>query len=177
MCDEDLLVRVGTGDRAAFMCLYDRFAPRVYGLLVKLMGERADAEDALQVVVLDIWRRAGGYNPELSSAASWILMVARARGIDAIRKRARTESADTSLVHNMEHMDTAPQHGLTGAMSGLLTVLTEEQRSVVELAFYRGLTREQIAGSLGVPVGTVKTRIRAAVKRLGEVLSEKGGGA
>ncbi len=172
MTDERLLALVGQGDRAAFTVLYDRFAPRMFGLLVKLLRSRSEAEDALQVVSLDLWRRADRYDPALGSAATWILMVTRARAIDALRGTARrvpvwTEQQD-AVAASEPSAKRDLEHGPALAMA--LQALPSEQRTALELAFYRGLTREEIAASLSIPVGTVKTRIRSAVRRLGAVL-------
>ncbi len=174
--DEDLLVRSGTGDRAAFMELHDRFAPRILGLLVKIMRNRTDAEDALQNVALDLWRRADGYDPALGSAQTWILMVARARGIDALRRTSKHVVSGVETAEPGAPAERAADPLGRGRVDRALAELPPEQRTPIDMAFYRGLTREQIAGSLGIPVGTVKTRIRMGLQRLGVALAEREGG-
>jgi RNA polymerase sigma-70 factor, ECF subfamily len=174
--DEELLVRSGTGDRGAFMELHDRYAPRILGLLVKIMRNRTDAEDALQNVALDLWRRAGAYDPALGSAQTWILMVARARGIDALRRSSRLVASGIETVEPGAPQEAAPDVMGRGRVDRALAELPPEQRTPIDMAFYRGLTREQIAGSLGIPVGTVKTRIRMGLQRLGVALAEREGG-
>ena len=174
--DEDLLTRSAGGDRAAFMQLHDRYAPRILGLLVKIMHSRTDAEDALQNVALDIWRRADSYNPALGSAQTWILMVARARGIDLLRKTGRAEKGGGDLAEMRAAADVPVRDGAERArVDRALEKLPPEQRTPIDMAFYRGLTREQIAGALGIPIGTVKTRIRMGVQRLGVLLGEPEG--
>ncbi len=178
LSDEQLLTRSAEGDRAAFMELHDRYAPRILGLLVKIMRNRTDAEDALQNVALDLWRRADSYNPALGSAQCWILMVARARAIDLIRKSARTTRGESVLADSdapapITHEPDAAQHT---RVHRALAALPPEQRTPIDMAFYRGLTREQIAGALNIPIGTVKTRIRMGVQRLGVLLAETEGG-
>lgn len=177
LADERLLALVGAGDRTAFSVLYDRFAPRMFGLLVKLLRNRDHAEDVLQVVSLDIWRRADRYDPALGTAATWLLMVTRARAIDALRGSARhvptwADQTDVESTPETQRADASPG---SPQLSAALDLLPVEQRTAVELAFYRGLTREEIAESLRVPVGTVKTRIRSAVRRLGASLGVGGG--
>lgn len=176
LADERLLALVGAGDRTAFTVLYDRFAPRMFGLLVKLLRNRDHAEDVLQVVSLDIWRRADRYDPALGTAATWLLMVTRARAIDAIRGSARHVPtwADQSGVESTPETQRADASPGAPQLSAALELLPGEQRTAVELAFYRGLTREEIAESLRIPVGTVKTRIRSAVRRLGTSLGVAG---
>ena len=178
--DEQLLTRSAVGDRAAYMELHDRYAPRILGLLVKIMRNRTDAEDALQNVALDIWRRAESYDPALGSAQTWILMVARARGIDLLRKTARAGRTAGALFESEAAPADAPvRDGADRSrVERALAALPPEQRTPIDMAFYRGLTREQIAGALGIPIGTVKTRIRMGVQRLGVLLAEtEGGGA
>lgn len=174
--DEELLVRSGAGDRAAFMELHDRFAPRILGLLVKIMRNRTDAEDALQNVALDLWRRAGAYDPALGSAQTWILMVARARGIDALRKNSRGLMSGVEMFEQGVPAEVMADPIGRGRVDRALAELPVEQRTPIDMAFYRGLTREQIAGALGIPVGTVKTRIRMGLQRLGVALAEREGG-
>lgn len=173
LADERLLALVGDGDRTAYTILYDRFAPRMFGLLTKLLRSPSHAEDVLQIVALDIWRRADRYDPALGSAATWLLMVTRARAIDAIRRSARNVAMglddrddDTAEPFRPEPVRVEHAPKLAAAME----MLPKEQRTAVELAFYRGLTREEIAASLSIPVGTVKTRIRSAIRQLGATL-------
>jgi RNA polymerase sigma-70 factor, ECF subfamily len=171
--DEALLVQAAAGDAQAFMVLYDRFAPRIFGLLIRIMRNRADAEDALQVVSLEIWRRAPMYNPALGSAASWILMIARARAIDALRAsgRALQEIDAGSMATDAHTSSDPPSSARSRQLTAAMQALPVEQRAAIEFAFYRGLTRDQAATALGVPVGTVKTRIRSGVRALAESLS------
>ncbi|MCC6321395.1 MAG: sigma-70 family RNA polymerase sigma factor [Phycisphaerales bacterium] len=173
--DETLVQRCAAGDRRAFEILYDRFAPRVFGLLVRLIGSREDAEDVLQEVMSETWARASRYDPSLGSAATWVLMLARSRGIDRIRKRRGMMT--TLAAAAREAPDTAPADAPADASPRLRAALEElpaEQRLVIEMAFYRGLTRDQIADALGIPVGTVKTRIRLGIRRLSEQGEELG---
>lgn len=171
--DEALLERAAAGDGLAFMSLYDRYAPRILGLLIKIMRNRADAEDALQIVSLELWRRTSAYNPALGSAATWILMIARARGIDCLRARGQpVEALDDAHLTSAPRQDSAPSSSPPSEhLSSAMQALPFEQRAAIELAFYRGLTREQAATALGVPVGTLKTRIRSGVRALASALS------
>lgn len=176
--DEDLIRKCATGDREAFEDFYDRFAPRVFGLLFKLIGRRDQAEDVLQEVMSEAWVRCSRFDPSLGSAATWVLMIARSRGIDAVRRKKGLNARMTSLAEGPARAlatgdsptpaSAPPQPMLRAALSAL----PPEQQTVIEMAFYRGLTRDQIAETLNIPVGTVKTRIRLGIRRL----SEQGGG-
>ena len=167
--DEDLLRQVAQGDSVAFAKLYDRYSPRVFGLALKLVGDRQDAQDVLQEVFLELWRRAPGFDASLGSAPAWILMIARGRSIDHIRKRMRQRKRVASVEPQepAQPMNTADAEWLARAVPGL----SQELREVVVLAYAHGLTREQIAQALGIPVGTVKTRLRAAVQQMSALLA------
>ncbi len=176
--DHDLLHQIAAGDATALSILYDRFAPRVLGLLSGFFRSRADAEDTLQEAFWTIWRTAGTYNPALCSPAGWIMMVARSRALDRVRKLGRDrliggDSVD-DLLPRLDHTPEAlPVHEPGYDTHSALDLLPDEQRQAVVLAFYRGLSREEIARVQGVPVGTVKTRIRSGVRRLRDILEDQ----
>src|SRR5689334_17378409 len=92
-----LLARAAAGDPKAFSILYDLYAPRMLGLLLKILRDRAEAEDALQGALLEVWRKAGAFDPAIGSPDTWILLIARARGIDALRKRTAAGRASAGL--------------------------------------------------------------------------------
>ncbi len=172
--DESLLMQVAGRDQNAFMGFYDRFAPRVFGLVSRLLGDAADAEDVLQDVMWEVWQKAGGFDPVLGSAGSWVLMMARARSIDRIRSRGRERARLESLRGSVppEWFAPATPRGDAEPVGEALRRLPAQNREVIELAFFGGLTRQQIAESVGIPAGTVKTRIRAGVRQLREMLQE-----
>lgn len=186
--DEELLVRAGAGDRGAYWLLYERFAPRMYGLLLKITNDRTDAEDALQDAAVHLWKSAEAYRPELGTAAAWALMLTRSRGLDLLRKRRRWRmDGSGGEEHEASAQAPAGENAVvckerTAQVRAAMNDLPDEQRTAIVLAFDHGLTREQIAEVLGVPVGTVKSRVRAAVGRLAVTLGlggdgSKGGGA
>lgn len=168
--DEDLLRRVAQGDSVAFALLYDRYSPRVFGLAIKLVGDRQGAQDVLQEVFLELWRRAPGFDASLGSAPAWILMIARGRSIDHIRKRAR----DRKRLESIEPPRGGGSPSVADAewLARVLPGLSPELQEVVHLAYAQGLTRDQIAQALGVPVGTVKTRLRTAVMQMSAALAQ-----
>jgi RNA polymerase sigma-70 factor (ECF subfamily) len=168
--DEDLLRRVAQGDSVAFAQLYDRYSPRVFGLAIKLVGDRQEAQDVLQDVFLELWRRAPGFDASLGSAPAWILMIARGRSIDHIRKRAR----DRKRLESIEPPSAGGSPTAADAewLARVLPGLAPDLQEVVHLAYAQGLTRDQIAQTLGVPVGTVKTRLRTAVLQMTAALAK-----
>lgn len=176
--DHDLLQQTAAGDPAAFSMLYDRFAPRMLGLLSGFFRSKTDAEDVLQEAFWSIWKTAGSYNPALCSPVGWIMMVTRSRALDRVRKLGRDRAGAPESVDDLaanissgpeSFTETEPSYDTRAA----LDLLPEEQRQSIVLAFYRGLSREEIARVQGVPVGTVKTRIRSGVRRLREILEEQ----
>lgn len=165
--DSDLLDRIAGRDREAFAAFYDRFAPRAFGLILRVIRNRTDAEDVLQEAFLQVWNQADRFDPLRSAPDAWVLMIARSRAVDRLRKR--------STVTTNEVPDPAteadPGAGLeraedAGRLTGALGHLPPEQREPIRLAFFQGLTHEQIAAHLSIPLGTVKTRIRLGMIRL-----------
>jgi RNA polymerase sigma-70 factor, ECF subfamily len=169
--DEDLLLRIAGGDDQAFAALYDRYSARVFGLIKKILRDSAEAEDVLQEVMWEVWRKASHFEARLGSPTSWILMLARARAIDRVRslQRRAKHAADFALEASEEPVFSHETMLEGSAALKLLEALPEEQRTVIALAFYNGLSREQIAELQGIPVGTVKTRIRNGVMRMREM--------
>lgn len=171
--DEQLLAAVARCDRAAFVRLYDRFAPQVFGWLVKVVG-RSSAEELLQETFLQVWNSATTYRPELATSRTWVFLIARSRAYDALRRSRRqprlaeldeaacTASPDDPLLHD-ERRDRLNQ---------ALATLPEEQRRPIDLAFYGGQTYEAVASLLDLPLGTVKTRIRLGMTRLRTLLKD-----
>ena len=157
-------------DRAAFQLLFDHFAPRVKGYLMRLGAGNAVAEDLAQEALLVVWRKAALFDPAKASASTWIFTIARNLRIDAIRKERRPEldPFDPSLLPQVERpsdetMDwVRAESRLRIALSGL----PREQAEIIELSFLAEKPHSIIASELGLPLGTVKSRIRLAMARL-----------
>lgn len=166
--DADLLTRIADRDTEAFAAFYDRYAPRAFGLALQLLRNRPDAEDVLQETFLQVWRSAGRYDPGRASAEAWLLMLARSRAVDRLRRRRAVGGSD-DLPDVPTGPDPAELPELRDEGCRLATALGHlppEQREPIALAFYRGMTHDQIARHLAVPLGTVKTRIRLGLTRL-----------
>src|SRR6478609_918987 len=142
--DGELIQRAATGDRSAFEDLYRRYARPVFGLALRRLGDRGRAEDAVQETFASIWRSAGSYRPDRGPGAPWLYAVARNAIVD--RARARTD---------------------------LPAELPEREREVISLAYWSGLSQSEVAEFLAIPLGTVKTRTRAALTRLSEILGDE----
>src|SRR5213592_2223274 len=172
--DGELIVRAGDGDRGAFEVLYRRYARPVFGLALRRLGDRGRAEDAVQETFASVWRAAGTYRPERGPGAPWLYAVARNAIVD--RGRARVEPA----VETPEEVsgepgpaDRAEAGWTTWRLHRALEELTPNERIVIELAYWSGLSQSEVADYLGIPLGTVKTRTRAALARLADVLEEE----
>lgn len=167
-----LLKLCARGDRSAFTELYHATSARVYGLAVRVVRDRAQAEEVVQEVYLDVWRTAARYDPERGGAMSWILTLCHRRSVDRVRSAAasaRREDAYGIEEHDVAHDSTAETvqdsfeaRRVREALDGL----TDVQREALELAFFGGYTHTEVATMLELPVGTAKTRIRDGLIRL-----------
>jgi RNA polymerase sigma-70 factor (ECF subfamily) len=173
--DQQLLSRMATGDTTAFAQFYDHHAPRVFGSLLKWLGRREDAEDVLQETFWQVWRRAGQYDAARAMPEVWLFMIARSRALDYLRQHRPERLA---LVEPERVMISDPSTGfesseLAHQVQEALAKLPKEQRSAIRLAFYEGLTYDQVARAQAIPLGTVKTRIRLGMKRLRDLLRDE----
>jgi RNA polymerase sigma-70 factor (ECF subfamily) len=168
--DADLIARIASDrDAAAFAALYDRLGPRVFGLLLKVLRNRADAEDVLQEAFLQVWNQAARFDPARSVPLGWVLMIARSRATDRLRKKsAVTAESPPEVPHTPDPAAGLQATETAGRMGAALESLPADQAGPIRLAFFDGLTHEGIAVKLGIPLGTVKTRIRLGMARLRE---------
>jgi RNA polymerase sigma-70 factor (ECF subfamily) len=167
LTDAELISRTAEGDRNAFEVLYKRYARPVFGLALRRLGDRGRAEDAVQETFASIWRAARSYKPERGPGAPWLYAVAR----NAITDRGRARSEPAAEVPEQVSPDAGPseraEQGWTAwRVHRALEALSPNERNVVELAYWSGLSQSEIAEFLNIPLGTVKTRTRAALARL-----------
>ena len=179
--DKAMLARAASGDQAAFAQLYDRLSGPLYSLAVRILGDAAEAQDALQDVFLQIWRRAAKYDAEQSSVFSWAMLMTRSRVIDRLRARGRRSrvvvsstddandahaAADASVAETVT--DTVDRSDEAVRVRSIVNKLPPEQRQAIELAFFSDLTHHEIAKQLNQPLGTIKARIRRGLLKLRE---------
>ena len=162
-------------DRAAFAAIFNHFAPRVKAFMRRNGASEAQAEDVAQEAMLAVWRKASLYNPSASGAATWIFTIARNLRIDLSRREARVASPDDPSRY--EPGPAAPDEALSavedeGRIGRALATLPREQAQVVALAFFADKPHSEIAKDLGLPLGTVKSRLRLAMGRLRGALAE-----
>ncbi len=177
--DARLTALVAQGDRSAFLKLYDRYAAQVYGLTLRMLRERMAAEEVTQDTFLKLWTRAASYTPRKGSLAAWLMTIARRTALDRIRLENRRpefgspdDPEDTWL--HLPDPQSATQEARWRTLRFALLDLPPEQRRVIELAYYQGMSQSQIADYLDAPLGTVKTRLRLGMVKLRQVwLQEK----
>jgi RNA polymerase sigma-70 factor (ECF subfamily) len=166
-------------DRDAFTRLFDHFAPRLNAYLIRLKLDRAAAEEITQEVMVTVWRKAGQFDPRISSLTTWIYRIARNRRIDVLR-RDRIDFMDPmDFAYDVPADDPELDRQVDGlqreeAVRGAMQSLPDEQRKLVRLAFFEGLSHSEIADQTGLPLGTVKSRIRLAFARLRRALEAEG---
>ena len=169
--DGELIQRAGGGDRIAFEELYGRYARPVFGLALRRLGDRGRAEDAVQETFTSVWRAACSYRPERGPGAPWLYAVARNAIVD--RARARHEpvaEARDEPSGEPGPPDRAEAGWISWRVHRALEELSEPERQVIALAYWSGLAQSEVAEFLGIPLGTVKTRTRAALSHLADLL-------
>lgn len=177
LTDTELVARIANGDEHAFLALYDRHAARVHGLTLRILGDTMLAEEATQDTFLKVWSRAHLFLNERGSLLLWLMTIARRTALDRLRLEARrpmlSDSNDPDdLWQIIPDMDTLPEEARWRSLHFAVQSLQPEYRQVIELAYYQGLSQSEIAEVLGWPLGTVKTRVRAAMVQLREKWNE-----
>lgn len=166
-----LVTRIAGGDREAFARFYDAFAGAALALIRRILRDPGAAEEVLQDVFWQVWREASQYDQRRGTPAAWLLMRARTRAIDKLRSARRRERTftvpvDESSLGTAGRMEDPGRAVETSMVQRALAQLPPDQRRVIELAFFEGLTQSEIASRLGEPLGTVKTRARLGLERL-----------
>lgn len=164
--------RVARGDKEAFSALYDALAPMVFGLVLRVLRDRAQSEEVAQEVMIELWRQAARYRSDAGSVTTWAATIAHRRAVDRVRSaQAATdrEHAQAARDHRTPYDDVAEQVETrldSEQVRRCLGNLTELQRQAVNLAYYRGLTYHEVAETLRTPLPTIKTRMRDGLIRL-----------
>ena len=168
------LAQVARGDEAAFRAVYDRTAPAVLGIVRRVLRDPAQSEEVMQEVLLEVWRSAARFDPAAGSATAWIMMLAHRRAVDRVRSEQRAAERElraASMPVAYDEVADAVESSLERErVRRCLDGLTDLQRESVMLAYYGGYTYAEVAGLLGVAVGTVKTRMRDGLIRLRDCL-------
>jgi len=178
--DIALLQAIARGDEAALARLYDQYRVILFGLLVRILNSREEAEDVLQEVFLQVWRRAGDYDEQRGKPFTWLVTLTRSRAIDRLRalgsrQRLATSAAQEQPEEASDALKETYRSEQREIVQRALADLPEEQRRTLLLAYFEGLTQTEIAAKLNAPLGTVKTRMRSALTKLRETLGTQTG--
>lgn len=171
--DSDLIARIRAGDEAALASLYDRYSGLVYSVASRVLRDGSAAEEILQDIFYQLWRNPWQYDTSRGELGAWLLVTARNRAIDRLRRNkqgdcSRVEDVVPSGINLESH---AAQAELMSKVQAALGSLSSPQRETLELAYFEGMTHSEIAERTGEPLGTVKTRLRSALQALRQVLN------
>jgi len=177
--DLELLAKISEQDRQALAALYDRYGRRVFALAVRMLNDPVGSEEVTQDVFMSVWRRGASYTSKKGKFSTWLFSIAHNRTIDELRKRRRDrsrENADIDDHLNIQSNDISPADAAVAQseyakIRAAMEKLPVEQKSVLELSYFNGLTQTEISTKTGQPLGTVKTRMRLALKKLRTALS------
>jgi RNA polymerase sigma-70 factor (ECF subfamily) len=177
--DATLVLRLRQRDEEALAALYDRHGRTIYSIALAILHDSSRAEDVTQDVFLTLWQQPERFDPALGRFAPWCYRIARNRAIDLLRQRRRdVQPADAAVFELMlGSASDAPEETVVSGMEAVrvrqaLAKLVPEQRQVLELAYFGGLSQSQMAEELGIPLGTIKTRVRTGLLRLRELLDD-----
>jgi RNA polymerase sigma factor, sigma-70 family len=178
--DDPLLAQIASGDVSAFERLYDRYSGTLYALLLRILGNPDDAQEVLQEAFVKAWTAARQYDPSRGNEVSWLISIARSRGIDRLRAKntrsiredqaGREISTQSGFVVKNTGADRAIRTEEGQAVRDALQEIPEAQRRALELAYFEGLSQSEIADRLQEPLGTIKTRMQLGMKKLRELL-------
>ena len=181
MSDEILLAKIAESDRQALEALYDRYGRRVFALAARMLNDPQSSEEVTQDVFMSVWRRVTSYKPGRGKFTTWLFSIAHNRTIDELRKRMRDRNRDNQNID--DHIDIKEESALPAdqivaqsefdMVKHAMKALPEEQRRVVELSYFGGFTQVEISEMTGQPLGTVKTRMRLALKKLRASLANR----
>ncbi len=178
--DHVLALRLAEGDVSAFEAIYDRHSAQVFSLAMRVTGRQRAAEEATQDAFLTLWRSAGSYDARRGTLQTWLLSVVRNRSIDWLRRERRHDrdvEIDAVLIGRLEASERTEEQAAAreeaGQVRQLLLGLPTEQRQVIDLAYFKGLTHTEIADNTGIPLGTVKGRQRLALTKMHRELTSR----
>ena len=174
--DADLVRRMAAGDKVALGALYDRYASVLLATAFRILSDRQAAEDVVQDVFLEAWKKADAYDPSRAAVRTWLILRARSRSLDRLNAAPRRKTVyldELTLPEIAGAVEAGPTGEDTDRLSDALAGLSPEQRRVLELAYYRGMSSSEIAQQVGIPIGTVKSRTRTALAALRVALGAK----
>ena len=181
LADEEIIIRLRNGESWAMAVLYDRYARLVFSLALRILNDRGAAEETVQEVFVKVWKRSREFDAKRGKFSSWLTGIAHNHAIDEMRRRRVRPSAsendddamDTVLDEGPAPLDLALQSLERRRIVDALKVIPADQRRAIEMAYFEGLTQQEISDKLGQPLGTVKTRMRLGMQKLKTLLEER----
>jgi len=165
--DGSVVARIARGEDSALSTLYDRYAVLMYTLGMRILRSVQDSEDLVQEVFTQVWTKAGSYQPERGSVYTWLVTMMRKRTLERLRTRGfRAAAQQLDLANPALYPGSGERGGHESIVTGALKQLDLDQQHVLSLAYYEGFSQSEIAGRLNIPVGAVKSRIRAALEKI-----------
>jgi len=169
--DMGLLTRIQSGDQEAMSALFDRYGTMVYSVALRVLKDTGEAEDVMQEIFVQVWKNPSAFVSGRGSLGGWLVVVARNRSIDVIRRRRPSEPVELFALPSSTNLaQEAERNSLLEKIRGVMLSLPVEQQKSVELAFFEGLSHSEISEKTGDPLGTVKTRIRLALNTIRKAL-------
>jgi RNA polymerase sigma-70 factor (ECF subfamily) len=170
--DRRLAQRLAAGERGALDDVYERYGGACFGFLLRALEDRGAAEDVQQQVFLEVWQRAPRYDPDRAGLLTWIMVIARSRAIDHLRRKVPEPAGTVADAHANVAFDEIGELAERWRMAGLLARLPPQEAMVLRMRFYEELTQREIADRTGLPLGTVKMRMVNALDRLRELMED-----
>jgi RNA polymerase sigma-70 factor, ECF subfamily len=177
--DSALVEHMMAGDESALAALYDRYSGMLFAMLLRVLRDRHAAEEVLQDLFLQLWRRAGSFDAKRGSLPAWLMVIGRNRAISRLRRRDSQEVLEdveawpaNAIPSSLDIENETQRSLLAQRLRAAMAALPREQREAVELAYFEGLTQTEIAERTGSPLGTVKSRVRAALQSLKELFND-----
>jgi len=175
LTDGDLLEAIARGDEHSLASLYDRYHRLAFSLALRVVNDRGRAEDVVQDAFLSVWRKAGSYSVGRGSVKTWLTSIVRNRAIDVVRARRESDGDDEAVLLGLRDSSPSVIEQVTASLDrdtvrAAITVLPVEQRDAIAMAYFEGRSHSEIAGLTGLPLGTVKSRIRLGMHRLRDEL-------
>ena len=165
--DLRLVARLRAGDQQALSALYDRYSSVVYGVALRILQDTGAAEDLLQDIFLQLWRKPDAFDSSRGSLGAWLAVIARNRSIDRLRqRRPESDIEDCVIASSTDLRDETERSLVIEKVRVVMNEMSPDQRTAMELAFFEGLTHTEIAEKTGEPLGTIKTRIRSGLQML-----------
>ncbi|CAN5142980.1 sigma-70 family RNA polymerase sigma factor [soil metagenome] len=174
--EEELVTNLHQKDTGAFAYLYDNYSPALFGIIFKMLENKELAEDVLQEAFLKIWSNFSSYDNKKGRLFTWMLNIARNLTIDTIRskgykKQAKIRPTENAVDNLSQNPDIAESYDALGVRKHL-TLLKNDQKEIIDLAYFGGFTQDEISKQLEIPLGTVKTRMRTAIMHLRKILHD-----